>query len=96
MSICETIGPDLGKGLEALSEAKLRASAPGCREKLVLEAEGNRCTEAEHSDHPEKLTQGELDPRKVEVHCKQEGGVKVTEAVSPLLLSPRSIVCEGL
>lgn len=87
--------PDLGKGLEALSGAKLRATAPGCRQKPVLEAEGNRFTEAEHSNHPEKPIQGELDPQKVEVHCKQEGGAKVTEAESPLLLLPTSTVCGG-
>lgn len=61
----------------------------------MLEVEGNRFTEAEHSDHPEKLIQGELYPPQVEVHCKQEGGAKVVEAVSPLLLLPRGIVCGG-
>lgn len=61
----------------------------------MLETEGNRFTEAEHSDHPEKLIQGELYPQKVEVHCKQEGGAKVTKAVSPLLLLPRSTVYGG-
>lgn len=78
LHICETMEPDLGKGLEALSGAKLRATAPGCRQKPVLEAEGNRFPEAEHSHHPEKLIQGELDPQKVDVYCKQEGGAKVT------------------
>lgn len=64
----------------------------------LLAAERSQCWRLRGSGLQKQntqITQGELYPQKVEVHCKQEGGAKVTEAVSPLLLLPRSTVCGG-